>query len=131
MNILLDTHALIWFGRRDPQLLNKARSIIENPTNSLMVSIVSFYEIAIKINIGKFELGKPLRIFYADTLANQIQILPITETHLSAYISLPIFGNHKDPFDRLIIATAFAENASVLSADANFSLYKELVGVEW
>ena len=131
MNILLDTHALIWFGRRDPQLLNKARSIIENPTNSLMVSIVSFYEIAIKINIGKFELGKPLRIFYADTLANQIQILPITETHLSAYISLPLFANHKDPFDRLIIATAFAENATVLSADANFSLYKELVGVEW
>ena len=83
------------------------------------------------MNIGKLNLGKSLSLFYQETAENQIQILPIAQSHLSAYVSLPLFANHKDPFDRLIIATAFAENATVLSADANFSLYKELVGVEW
>jgi PIN domain nuclease of toxin-antitoxin system len=131
MDILLDTHTLIWFMEGNVLLPTKIRERIMTTGNLSMVSITSFYEVAIKMNIGKLDLGKTLSVFYQETLDNQIQILPIAESHLSAYVSLPTFATHKDPFDRLIIATAIAEKATVLSVDENFSLYKELVGVEW
>jgi PIN domain nuclease of toxin-antitoxin system len=131
MDILLDTHTLIWFMEGNVLLPTKIRERIMTTGNLSMVSIASFYEVAIKMNIGKLDLGKTLSVFYQETLDNQIQILPIAESHLSAYVSLPTFATHKDPFDRLIIATAIAEKATVLSVDENFSLYKELVSVEW
>ena len=99
--------------------------------NNRMVSIVSFYEMAIKINIEKLTLGKPISEFYTDTIENIIEILPITEKHLYGLVQLPAFSNHKDPFDRLIIATAIAENATVLSGDAHFNVYKGIVSLEW
>ncbi len=131
MKVVLDTHTLIWFMEGNLQLSSKCREAIMATGNKRLVSVASFYEIAVKINIGKLHLGKPLNIFYQETIANQIDVLPISEIHLPSYTNLPIFPKHKDPFDRMIIATAIAENATLLSADGDFNLYKELVDLVW
>ncbi len=131
MIYLLDTHTLIWYMENEQPLSTKAKYYINDPENQILVSIVSFYEMAIKINIEKLTLNKPLSGFYADTIANHIEILPITDIHLTGYTQLPVFPSHKDPFDWLIISTAIAEAATLLSADANFDLYKELIKIEW
>jgi PIN domain nuclease of toxin-antitoxin system len=106
-------------------------NLINNPTNKLYVSMTSFYEISIKINIGKLEIKNSLIDFYEQTILNQINVLPIEENHLEVLSNLPLKPNHKDPFDRLIIATAIAENCVVISADNKFQLYKDLIKISW
>ncbi len=66
-----------------------------------------------------------------DTLADNIKLLPIATTYLASLSSLPIMPNHKDPFDRLIIATAITDNLIIVSIDSKFELYKELVTIIW
>lgn len=93
--------------------------------------MVSFYEVAIKVSIGKMKLGKTIEKFYQQTLAANIEVLPISPKYLETFANLPLFPNHKDPFDRLIIATALTDNLSIITTDAKFSLYKELVDIVW
>ncbi len=131
MNLMLDTHTLIWFMEGNLSLPPKVRELIMGTGNKSFVGIVSFYELTIKINIGKLKLKKPIGDFLTDTIANHIEILPISQIHLTKYIELPVFDTHKDPFDRLIIATAISENATLLSSDGNFNLYKDEVKVVW
>lgn len=131
MNLLLDTHALIWNAKEDQLLTATIKSIIDNPSNRIYVSIVSFYELAIKMNIGKLGIGKSLLQFYMDTMSVKIEVLPIAPKYLEAFVNLPLFPNHKDPFDRLIIATALTDNLAIISADNKFSLYNELVTILW
>ncbi len=92
---------------------------------------MSFYEIAIKQNIDKLIIDKSVLQFYMDTLADNIKLLPIATTYLASLSSLPIMPNHKDPFDRLIIATAITDNLIIVSIDSKFELYKELVTIIW
>lgn len=82
--------------------------------------MASFYEIAIKMKIDKLEIKTNLSRFYEDTIDDLITILPISERYLSAYQSIPLLEEHRDPFDRLIIATAFADNLNVITADSKF-----------
>lgn len=131
MNLLLDTHTLLWCIENHPALSEKALLLIDNPNNNIFVSMVSFYEVAIKVNIGKLKLGKTIEAFYAQTIVAQIEVLPVSSTYLTALCSLPLFPNHKDPFDRLIIATALTDNLAIISADNKFSLYNELVTIVW
>jgi PIN domain nuclease of toxin-antitoxin system len=131
MNLMLDTHTLIWFMEGNMLLPPKVREMIMATGNKRFVGVVSFYEMAIKINLGKLTLTKPLGDFFSDTLSNHIEILPISQAHLSRFVELPIFETHKDPFDRLIIATAIEENATFQSADNNFRLYENEVNVVW
>jgi len=131
MNLLLDTHTLIWSTEAAPSLSKKATLLIKDPTNNIFVSMVSFYEVAIKVSIGKMKLGKTIEKFYQQTLAANIEVLPISPKYLETFANLPLFPNHKDPFDRLIIATALTDNLSIITTDAKFSLYKELVDIVW
>jgi PIN domain nuclease of toxin-antitoxin system len=131
MQFLIDTHALIWYARQDANLPPAIRTIIEQPGNTIHVSIASFYEIAIKLNIGKLELGKPLNRFYTDVIQNGLHILPISERHLTALVQLPQVAGHRDPFDRLLIATAIAEEMTILTADSLFHLYSDRINVIW
>lgn len=131
MNLMLDTHTLIWFMEGNFLLPSKVRAMIIAKGNKRFVSVVSFYEMAIKISLGKLTLTKPIGEFFSDTITNFIEILPIQQVHLNKFIELPKFDTHKDPFDRLIIATAIAENATLLSADGNFRLYENYVNVVW
>ena len=131
MRLLLDTHSLIWYTEFSPLLSLKAYSLIDNPLNSVFVSMVSFYEIAIKVNIGKLCSTKTLTQFYKDTTENEILILPINENYLTKYLTVPLFSQHRDPFDKLIIATAMEDNLTIITTDKKFILYKELVDIIW
>lgn len=121
MNLLQDTHTLIWFLEGDSQLSQTARSVIENAENTNFVSIATFWEIAIKSSLGKLETKTPLSNLKRLVLDNGIEILPITIEHTLLVGELPF--HHRDPFDRLLIAQAKLENMPVLSKDEHFDKY--------
>ena len=127
MNYLLDTHTLLWFIGGDKQLPEKNRKIIEDPTNRLMVSAASLFEITIKVKVGKMDIMTSLKAVYQDIEASFIGILPIMTTHLLEYQNIPLFANHRDPFDRVIVATAIVEKAKIITVDPKFQYYRDLV----
>jgi len=104
MNLLLDTHALIWLTEADNHLSQSAKSAIENPVNTCFVSVASFWEMAIKTSLGKLEMQIPLTTLKSLIIENGIEILPIEVGHTLLIAQLPF--HHKDPFDRLLIAQA-------------------------
>ena len=122
MRLLLDTHALLWFLLNDRQLSANSKSIIADSSNDVLVSPVSYWEIAVKINLGKYLLDQPFAEFIEQEFTkNEFSILPITLQHAAIVCTLPF--HHRDPFDRLLIAQAMAENIPVLSNDAMFDKY--------
>ncbi|QMW00521.1 type II toxin-antitoxin system VapC family toxin [Spirosoma foliorum] len=122
MNLLLDTHTLIWYLEGNAELSQACQNLIENPGNNNFVSIASFWEIAIKLSIGgKLELSKPFEQLYQLAWENNITVLPIRFDHTTTVKSLPF--NHKDPFDRIIISQAIVDNMPVLSRDGHFDAY--------
>ena len=129
--ILLDTHAMVWFIEGSNQLSSTARQLIEDPKNEVFVSMTSFFEMTIKLKLGKLTLKKSLEGIYEDTLLASILILPILEQHIFEYQNIPIVENHKDPFDKLIIATAMVEDLEIITTDSKFVLYQDLVKTIW
>ena len=121
MNLLLDTHAFMWFVNGDPMLGDGAKKSIESIDNKNFVSVASLWEIAIKINIGKLSLSKPYHTIKQQIEENYIELLSIVFDHTLQLVSLPFY--HRDPFDRLIIAQAMAENMAVVTKDGNFKNY--------
>ena len=120
--ILLDTHTFLWFILDDPQLSSKADRLISDPNNAIAISPVTYWEIAIKISIGKYFLPEPYEIFMDREISiNDFRILPIQPKHTAALIDLPFY--HKDPFDRLLIAQASVEKIPIISNDQIFDQY--------
>ncbi len=128
---LLDTHALIWFNNGDDRLSEKVKNIIEDEKSEIFVSMVSFFEITIKLKLGKLKLTNSIEKFLDDTKAHLIQVLPISENHIFEYQHIPLLENHRDPFDRLIIVTAHCENLAIISADEKFNEYQKFIDVIW
>lgn len=121
MRYLLDTQILLWvFGESD-KLTTAATKIIKDQKNNLYVSKASFWEVAIKINIGKLTLPFELDVLVQETISNDIEILEIEMSHILKVVNLPL--HHRDPFDRLIISQTIAEDIPVISSDNKFSLY--------
>jgi PIN domain nuclease of toxin-antitoxin system len=131
MKYLLDTHSLIWFLENNTKLSSKARSIIENLDNEIFVSMASWFEIAIKNTIGKLELPDPIYEIITRSSTNQIVTIGILESHIIGYQYLPFNEQHRDPFDRIIIATACTENFSIITSDPKFGLYDTLIQLVW
>ncbi|MFM9837282.1 MAG: type II toxin-antitoxin system VapC family toxin [Cyclobacteriaceae bacterium] len=121
MNILLDTHALIWLFDGSGDLSNAARKEIENPQNTNYVSVVSFWEIAIKISIGKLEMDLSMEDLQKLAWENGIEVLAVRVEHTFQLRSLPYL--HKDPFDRLIFSQALIESMDLVSCDEIFDKY--------
>lgn len=122
MILLLDTHTFLWFILDDPQLSDRANQLISDPNNTILISPATYWEIAIKISIGKYELPEPYDIFIEREMSNNhFLILPIIPRHTSILINLPF--HHKDPFDRLLIAQAIAEKIPIISKDTQFGQY--------
>ena len=121
MKLLLDTQAFLWFLLDDERLSARAKAAIEQ-TEVLYLSPASHWEIAIKIALGKYVLPESFAQFMERELAsNNMTILPIEISHTSQLTTLPF--HHRDPFDRLIIAQALAEELSVVSIDSQFDAY--------
>lgn len=120
--VLLDTHAMLWFFWDDPQLTVSAKAVIEDADNRKLVSVASCWEIAIKVGLGKLDLGEPSRSFLPREITrNNFELLPIGLAHATLVEELP--SHHRDPFDRLLIAQAMSENVSLVSADVIFDQY--------
>lgn len=121
MRVLLDTHILLWCLADDPKLSNQARRLIENATE-VYISAASYWELAIKIGLGKLEVDL-LEIRQAAEQSGFIEV-PITSEHAIAILGLA--NHHKDPFDRLIVATAITEPMRLITTDKLVAQYTEL-----
>ena len=121
MNLLLDTHALIWFTEGSEKLSPKAGSEISNSFNNKFLSVASLWEIAIKSSKNKLEIKQSFKEINQFILLNNIQIIGIEVNHLNTLLTLP--HHHGDPFDRLLISKAISENLTIISADRHFQAY--------
>jgi len=121
MNLLLDTHALIWFSENDPMLSKPALKAIELPSNTRWVSMATLWEMAIKLSIGKLTLQLPLAEIIAQLNSNGFDLLPISPPHVLTVEQLPYW--HRDPFDRLIVAQARSEGFTLVSNEVVFDQY--------
>jgi PIN domain nuclease of toxin-antitoxin system len=119
MKLLLDTHAVLWWLLGDDRLPDRARSAIADEDAQVLVSAASGFEIATKHRIGKLPGAAPIAGVLAALLPDHgFQELPISLAHAERAGLLAI--EHKDPFDRLLIAQAQIENASLVSNEALF-----------
>jgi PIN domain nuclease of toxin-antitoxin system len=118
---LLDTHVAIWLFRDDKKLSERSKRVFCNISNSIYISIASIWELAIKISIGKMNFTGKVPKFVELVEDNNITILPIETSYLSILDILPSI--HRDPFDRILIATAMAEQMTLISADENIARY--------
>jgi PIN domain nuclease of toxin-antitoxin system len=121
MNLLLDTHTLIWFFNGDILLSEKAKRSIIEIQHRKFVSIVSVWEIAIKISLNKLTFeGKT--IGFLDLINDSgFVLLSVDKNHILELEKLPFI--HRDPFDRLLVATAISEKMHIVTADTNIQKY--------
>ncbi len=123
MNILLDTHAFLWFVGDNHRLSETARKIIEADNTHPFLSIASLWEMAIKISLKKLALPQPYEVFFQEQLKiNGIEIVNLKIEHTAAIATLPF--HHRDPFDRLLAVQARVEKITLVSADPVFDAYK-------
>ncbi len=113
MRLLLDTHALLWWLSDDVRCGQRVRDLIADPANDVLVSIVSLWEIQVKVRAGK--LRAHLQDILGEIEAQAFEILPISQAHLIRLGTLP--AHHKAPFDHLLIAQAAIEGAIFVSED--------------
>lgn len=122
MKILLDTHTFLWFVTNDAQLSENALNAVAEPTNEILVSPASYWEIAIKVSLGKYPLTVPIETFFREGIEGSgMAILPIEIRHAAVLATLPM--HHKDPFDRMIVSQAIVEQVSIVSADTALDGY--------
>jgi PIN domain nuclease of toxin-antitoxin system len=122
MDLLLDTHAFLWFVWNDSQLSIAARSLIVDPANRKLISAASHWEIAIKVSVGKLNLGEPFLAFmHREITRNNFELLPVSLEHSAAVSVLPF--HHRDPFDRMLVAQANVDTIPIVSADVIFDAY--------
>lgn len=121
MRLLLDTHVMVWLDISKNRLPEEVQRTIQNPQNSVYLSLVSVWEMQIKVQLGKLHLNTSLTATLASQQANGIQLLPIQLNHILALSNLPQY--HHDPFDRLLIAQTQAEGLTLVSNDAKMKHY--------
>lgn len=122
MKLLLDTHALLWFLGGSDRLSAPARTTIEDLSHTRLFSVAGAWEAAIKVSLGKLCLDVPFtRLIPGELHANAIDLLPIRPEHIVAVTNLPF--HHRDPFDRMLVAQAMVEGATLVSADAVLDAY--------
>ena len=122
MRLLLDTHTLVWALAEPSRLSVRARAGLANPAADVYVSMASAWELSILHGLDRVRLAAPLDAIFTEGLsALRVGLLPIQLQHVAAVGALP--RHHRDPFDRLIIATAITERLTLVSCDAVFDRY--------
>ena len=125
MKYLLDTHAFLWFIDGSSELSPNAKEIILNPENLKFVSIVSFWEIAIKLKIEKIIIEMPFSDLKNQAQINGFQILPLVFEDTQRLTTLQL--HHRDPFDRMLISQALQNRLFIISKDSEFQKYTNKV----
>jgi PIN domain nuclease of toxin-antitoxin system len=115
-DLLLDTHVFIWYTANDPRLDHSTRQLIDNQDSNVYLSVVSGWEIAIKLGLGKLLLD--------NVAAHGLHLLDVTKSDILAYsqLSFPL-KDHRDPFDRMLAVQAREHNLMLVTADAVFKAY--------
>ena len=118
MNLLLDTHAVLWWLSDDPTLSEAARAAISDPENTVYLSAVAVWEMRIKQGIGKLDLPDD----FDEVLDGQaFSKLPVTVDHAHTIARLPAI--HRDPFDRMLVAQAVVEGMTIVTRDRRIAEY--------
>ncbi len=121
MNLLLDTHLLLWAAATPERLSKEASTIIQNRENRLYFSAVSIWEITIKRGLGRADFRVDPALLRRGLVENGYDELPVTSTHAIEIGRLPVM--HKDPFDRMLVAQAGSEGLLLLTSDALVARY--------
>jgi len=121
MRYLLDTHTVIWYLEDSSRLPQRTKEIIHNNGKNSCLCAVSLWEIAIKIGVGKLQLCFTFEEFLDKVRKCDFDVLEINNDHLKRFVVLPSI--HKDPFDRLLVSTALAENLTIITVDENIRKY--------
>jgi len=116
VNLLVDTHVLVWYGEGNPRLSERIRVALDNPHNAILISIATFWEFTIKESCGKLRLKSGVRGLYDDWVRfGGCSLLEVRLQHLETLRELPWL--HRDPFDRLLVAQALATDSVLVSQD--------------
>ena len=121
MRLLLDTHVLLWAAGQPDKLSERARSVLNDPGNTLMFSAASLWEIAIKQGLGRDDFRVDVHLLRRGLLDNGYSELAVTSAHAVAVDLLPSL--HKDPFDRMLVAQALVEGTTLVTADTQVAQY--------
>ena len=127
MRFLLDTHLVLWWEANHPRLPKRVTELVCNEAEAVFVSRASLWEIAIKISIGRLKMDNVK--FTHNVEKHGFEWLDIKNNHLLAVAALPAFDNHRDPFDRLLVAQSQAEPLVLLTADSDLARYGSTVQV--
>lgn len=125
MRLLLDTHVLLWALSSPERLGNKARSAIEDPSNDVMFSAASIWEIAVKWSLKRLDFTITPGEILTAAIESGFNELPVRSAVAAHVASLP--PHHRDPFDRLLVAQAIMEPIILYTADSQMDAYSELV----
>jgi PIN domain nuclease of toxin-antitoxin system len=122
VRLLLDSHTLIWAVDNPPQLGQRAIAALQSPTNQLLISAGTIWELGIKTGIGKLVLSLPYRQWMSQAIIDlDLEMLPLNVEYAAAQATLPM--HHKDPFDRLLVAQAQVEKITLVSCDLILDQY--------
>lgn len=129
MNYLIDTHILIWYGEGNPRLDSSILAEMRKPSNRVYVSHATFWEMTIKLALGKLEFSTPVPGFQNLIPAYNFRVMGFDFEHYKSLELLPPY--HKDPFDRMLIAQAIAEDFTIITHDKRFAAYEPMVRILW
>ena len=122
MKVLLDTHTTLWFWWDDPRLSPHAKSVIGDPLVHKFVSLATPWEVAIKVNLKKLDIGGAYPGFFRQHMQRTFfDWLGFTENHFNGLLNMP--KHHGDPFDRMMISQSLFEAMPIISADVQFDAY--------
>jgi len=125
VNILLDTHTLLWAIGQSDELSKKVIKEIENTDNDIFVSAVSLWEIALKSSVGRLKLSFPVANIADYCKKMEFTLLPLEPLDALNSKDLPFKASHKDPFDRLLIYISIKYGYVLASKDNNMKFYKD------
>ena len=122
MRLLLDTHTALWLFNEHENLPAKVKDCLLDESNPLYISVVSAWEVAVKTSLGKLtDFKGGVKTFLSAVNRHPIALITVLPRHVELVESLPFI--HRDPFDRLLIATALAERMAFVTADENIQKY--------
>ena len=123
MKLLLDTHTFMWWHSEPEYIPKNTLTLLQDPDNEVILSVVSLWEMQIKIQLGKLNLRDDLELMLKiQQEQNNISLISVTLPHILELKNLPL--HHKDPFDRILIAQSKVENAILIIRDSVFKNYE-------
>jgi len=130
MEVLVDTQILVWSFDTNSPLSRQHKEILEDTSNKILVSQISLMELAIKKSTNKLPDFVPdIKTVTDQFLSYGFELLSLTNEQIFSYQQLPLFSDHKDPFDRFLIAIAKQENLTIITSDAKFQLYTSFIKI--